>query len=109
MELWTFLFFHAINQWNNTSRFYLAYLTPDEKFNGLKRQNRPVDHFKTFHSFGCPVYVLNEKQQSSKGEPKWIPGSRVGVYLGKSREYANSVPYILNLATDNVSPQYQCL
>ena len=63
----------------------------------------------TFHSFGCPVYVLNEKQQSSKGEPKWLPRSRVGVYLGKSREHANSVSYVLNLKTDNISPQYHCV
>ena len=38
MELWTFVFRHVVNQWNNTPIFDLAYKTPDERFNGLKRQ-----------------------------------------------------------------------
>ena len=62
VELWPFAFLHVINQWKNTPRFDLAYLTPDGKSNGLKHQNRPADYFKIFDSFGCPVYVLNEKQ-----------------------------------------------
>ena len=109
MELWTFAFRYVVNQWNNTPRFDLEYRTPDEKFNGLKRQVDSKNHFKTFHPFGCPIYVLNENLQDSKGQPKWLPRSRVGVYLGKSREYASSVSYVLNLKTGNNSPQYHCV
>ena len=85
MELWTFAFCHVVNQWNSTPRFDLAYKTPDDIFNGLKRQIDENNHLKTFHLFGCPSYVLNDKLQDNKGQPKWLPRSRVGVYLGKSR------------------------
>ena len=61
MELRIFVFRCVNNQWNNTPRFDQAYFTLDEKFNGLKRQNRPADDFKTFHPFGCSVNVLNKK------------------------------------------------
>ena len=38
-----------------------------------------------------------------------MPRSRVGVYLGKSREHERSVSYVLNLKTRNISPQYHCV
>ena len=38
-----------------------------------------------YHTFGCPVYVLNSKLQSGYlGPPKWEPRSWVGVYFGHS-------------------------
>ena len=61
MELWTFAFHHVVNQWNNTPRLDLAYKTPDERFNELKQQINEKNHFKSFHPFGCLVYVLNDK------------------------------------------------
>ena len=109
MELWTFAFRHVVNQWNNTPRFDLAYKTPDERFNGIKRQIDEKNQFKKIHLFGFPVYVLNDKLQDNKGKPKWLPRSRVGVYLGKSRDHASSVSYILNIKTGNISPQYYCV
>ena len=85
MELWTFALRHVVNQWNNTPRFDLVYKTPDERLNVLKCQIDAKDYFKTFHPFGCPVYVLNNKLQDNKSQPKRLLRSRVGVYLGKSR------------------------
>ena len=63
IELWTFVFHHVVNQWNNTPRFYLSYKTLDERLNGLKRETDAKYHFKTFNPCGFPVYVLNDKLQ----------------------------------------------
>ena len=64
MELWTYAFRHVVTQWNNTPRRDLDYRTPDERFNGIKKQKLTKNvksHFKNFHPFGCPVYVLDNK------------------------------------------------
>ena len=63
MELWTFAFRHVVSQWNNTPKKSINYLTPDEKFNNLKRQTSKQLHFKNFHPFGFTVYILNDKLQ----------------------------------------------
>ena len=37
---------------------------------------------KDFHTWGCPVFVLDGRLQSNpKGVPKWEPRSRVGIYI----------------------------
>ena len=59
------------------------------------------------HTFGCPVYVLDSRLQSSGiGPPKWEPRSRLGIYLDKSPFHAGSVALVLNPKTGHVSPQY---
>ena len=83
MEFWTCAFRHVTTQWNNTPRKDLQYKTPDEKINGIKRHKwtkHVRSHFKHFHPFGCPVYLLDNNLQSSKSLPKWKPRARVGVY-----------------------------
>eukprot|EP00957_Ditylum_brightwellii_P072252 5492254-Ditylum_brightwellii.AAC.1 len=54
-----------------------------------------------FHTWGCPVYVLDGRLQSGSGigPPKWDPRSRAGVYLGHSPVYAGNVALVLNLHT----------
>ena len=59
-----------------------------------------------FHPFGCPVYVLNDKLAAGKSIPKWHKRARMGVYLGRSPNHAQSVALVLNLATGLVSPQF---
>ena len=63
-------------------------------------------HFKHFHSFGCPVYIFNDRLQYRKPQPKWLPRFRVGVYLVKSSECSSNVSYVLKLNTGYISPQY---
>ena len=60
---------------------------------------------KNWHTFGCPVFVLEEKAANGK-MPKWDPRSRVGIYLGHSPCHAGSVALVLNPRTLHVSPQY---
>ena len=60
-----------------------------------------------FHTWGCPVFVLDEANQSGlTGSPKWDPRARADVYLGHSHSHAGNVSIILNLKTGHVSPQY---
>ena len=59
--------------------------------------------------FGIPVYVLDDRLQAKKKIPKWEPKSRVGVYLGQSKEHASNVSYVLNTATGHISPQYHII
>jgi hypothetical protein len=60
-----------------------------------------------YHPFGCPAYVLNDSLAAGKSIPKWHKRARLGVYLGRSPNHAQSVALILNLlATGLVSPQF---
>ena len=62
---------------------------------------------KMEHIFGCPVYNLDSKLQSSSiGPPKWDPRTRLGIYVGRSPYHAGSVALVLNPRTGHVSPQY---
>ena len=99
MELWTFSVRYIIDQWNNTPHNDLDFQTPNEVFSNtnldkstsekLKRYNR----LPLFHTFGCPVYVLDAKAQDNKRhingclklelESSWvIQGLMQALYLG---------------------------
>jgi hypothetical protein len=58
------------------------------------------------HTFGSPVYVLDDRLQQGKRIPKWSNRARVGVYLGSSPRHSRKVALVLNLATGHVSPQF---
>ena len=59
-----------------------------------------------FHPFGCPTYILNDELAAGKSIPKWHKRARLGVYLGRSPNHAQSVALVLSLATGLVSPQF---
>ena len=59
-----------------------------------------------FHPFGCPTYVLNDNLAAGKSIPKWHKRARLGVYLGRSPNHAQSIALVLNLSTGLVSPQF---
>ena len=58
------------------------------------------------HTFGCPVFALDNRLQGSGTIPKWNPRARLGINLGTSPRHASSVTLVLNLDTGLVSPQY---
>eukprot|EP00957_Ditylum_brightwellii_P100577 7666354-Ditylum_brightwellii.AAC.1 len=64
-----------------------------------------------FHTWGCPVFILDAAFQNSRGigQPKWDPLSRAGVYLGQFLVYAGNVALVLNLQTGHVSLEYQII
>ena len=78
--------------------------TPDMKFSNTNAVNFQLKHY---HTFGCPVYILDSRlQMNPKGVPKWNPQSTLGIYVGHSSAHAVSVALVLNSKTGLVSPQY---
>ena len=78
-------------------------LAPINKFSGTT----VAPDLRQYHPFGCPIFVLDSKLQSTGGSvPKWNPRARVGVYLGHSPCHAGSVALVLNPKTLIVSPQF---
>lgn len=62
---------------------------------------------ENYHTFGCPVFVLDSSLQSrSIGPPKWNPRANLGIYVGHSPLHAGSVALVLNPKTGHVSPQF---
>ena len=110
--MWTFAVNYSVHIWNNTPRQDLNFKTPDEIFSGNTSHLSDADKreiMKTFHPFGCPVYVLDAKLQNGQKIEKWAPRTRTGVFLGHSSQHSSTVALILNPSTDRISPQYHCL
>ena len=79
---------------------------PLEKFSGLQGDVG----IKYFHTWGCPVYVLDSRLQDGPGKiPKWYPRAWAVIYLEHSIVHANSVALVLNPNTGHVSPQFNCV
>ncbi len=60
------------------------------------------------HTFGCPVFALQNVLASGSQLPRWSPRAHLGLKLGPSPMHARNVYLILNLITGCVSPQYHC-
>jgi hypothetical protein len=99
-NLWPFAMQLAVDLHNSTPT--LSGLTPEEIFTGVKGRNRLQD----FHTFGCPIFVLDPSLQQGHKIPRWKPRSRVGVYLGMSPNHASNIPLVLSTTTGLVSPQF---
>ena len=54
-----------------------------------------------FHTFVCPLYILDARLQSvgGGGPPKWDPRARLGICLGHSPSHAGSVALVINPKT----------
>ena len=61
---------------------------------------------KHFHTFGCPIYVLNNALQENKPYGKWSSRSKVGIYIGQSPNHNKRIALVLDRQTGLVSPQY---
>ena len=92
----------AIVARHNTLSLDKSGLSPLEKFTGITDDTLPTN----FHTWGCPVFVLDAANQGAIGTPKWEPRSHTGIYLGHSPCHAGSVSLVLNLKTGMVSPQF---
>ena len=66
-------------------------------------------HLKVFHTWGCPIYALNNTLQAGSSIPKWNPRARIGINLGLSPRHARSVSLVLNVRTGNASPQFHVI
>lgn len=63
-------------------------------------------HYKTF---GCPVFVLNQKMQQGKPFDKWLKRSTVGIYLGPPFHHNRNIPFVLDRDTGLVSHQFHVI
>ena len=63
---------------------------------------------KDTHTFGCPVYALQNNLAAGSKIPKWAPRARLGLNLGPSPNHARNISLVLNLNTGLVSPQFHC-
>ncbi len=63
---------------------------------------------KHVHTFGCPVFALQNALTSGNQLPQWSPCTHLGLNLGPSPMHARNVYLVLNLITGCVSPQYHC-
>jgi hypothetical protein len=75
---------------------------PLERFTG----SAVSPYIKSNHTFGCPVYALQNHLQTNGKLPKWNPRSRIGIYLGPSPRHASSISLVLNINTGLLSPQF---
>ncbi|GFH59555.1 hypothetical protein CTEN210_16031 [Chaetoceros tenuissimus] len=110
IELWTFAVNYAVFVWNHTPREDLGFKSPEEAFSGVqlsKNQSRKI--LQQLHTWGCPVYVLDDKIQEGKKPKQWEPRTCTGIFLGHSSEHSTSVSLILNPKTDRISPQYHTI
>ena len=64
---------------------------------------------KHFHTFGCPIYILQAPLQNQNPFPKWNECSQVGIFLCHSPHHAASIPLVLSTQTGFVSPQFHCV
>lgn len=77
--------------------------TPDELFTQTNSVKPPLTRF---HTFGCPVFVLDSNLQDNNKIPRWNPHARQGLFLGFISHHSSSVAWVLNLQTGHISPQY---
>lgn len=70
-------------------------------------ESRVAPNLKHYHTFGCPVYVLDSDLQSKNSQKtKWEDRSRVGIHVGISPHQASTVAMVLNLETGLTTPQF---
>ncbi len=69
---------------------------------------RVGSNLRHVHTFGCPVFDLQNVLAPRSQLPRWSPRTRLGLNLGPSPMHARNAYLILNLVTGCVSPQYHC-
>ena len=102
-NLWPYALRMANESLNNCPSMQDSkYRSPMQIFSKSKVMMNP----KHFQTFGCPVYVLDNKLQHNAPFHKWKERSRVGIYLGQSPVHGKNVALVLNRQTGLVSPQF---
>jgi hypothetical protein len=105
LSLWSFAVQHAVWVYNRIPNRQSG-MTPLELLTNIKSDHRDL---LRSHVWGCPVFVLDPKLQNDQKLPKWNRRSRLGQFLGFSREHSSMVALVRNLRTGHVSPQYHCV
>ena len=104
-ELWPLAIDHGIYLYNNMPSKESG-KSPVEIWSGSKSSYSSLTNS---HPWGCPVYILDPKLQDGQKIPKWRPRSRLGQYMGVSRQHASTVGLVRNLQTGRISPQFHVI
>ena len=72
----------------------------------LTKTNSNHQDLRSYHVWGCPVYVLKSKLQNNQKLPKWNQRSRLGKFLDFSEEHSKLVANVRHLQTGYIYPQY---
>jgi hypothetical protein len=100
-SLWPMAVSQAVHIYNHTPNEHG--ICPADIFHGsLVPRHRILD----FHTWGCPVFVLDPQLQSGQKLPRWQPRSRQGIFMGLSSIHSSEVPLVLNLSTGSITPQF---
>ena len=101
---WTLYLVAAADRMNNL-HIDMHGQTLEMKFSKTIGLSKILSHF---HTFGCPVYILDARLQSvgGGGPPKWDPRARLGIYLGNPPSHTGSVALVMSPKTGLVSPQF---
>ena len=110
---------HSINKWYQVSSIHLwpyalhycndlrnhlpsktSKISPIE----LYTDTAVLPKLNNFHSFGCPVFILDSAVQNNQSIPKWDSRCRIGLNLDLSPRHVRSVSLVLHLDTSRVSP-----
>ena len=103
LSLWPYAMRTAVHVYN-TAPVLSDATSRIEKFSGVKVGFRMKDN----HTFGCPVFALQNDLAAGNKIPKWSPRARLGINLGPSPQHARNVNVILNPQTGLCSPQFHC-
>ena len=102
LDLWPFAIQYAVFLYNRMPK-EASSLSPIEIFYNTKSDHQELRSAKVF---GCPSYVLDPRLQDGHKLPRWNPRSKMGQFLGRSREHSSSVALVRNLNTGAVSAQF---
>ena len=101
--LWPMAVAHSVHIYNNTPN--MQGICPADLFTG---EMVPHHRLQDFHTWGCPVFILDPKLQSGQKLPRWQPCSRQGIFMGLSTIHLRDVTLVLNPTTRSITPQFPC-
>ena len=101
VQLWPYALRYAMEVANNVPKGDGG-LSAKELFS----QVEVASNMSNFHTFGCPVYALDNRLQAQQAVSSWAPRARMGINLGPSPRHARNVTLVLSLSTGLVSPQF---
>ena len=105
LELWPLAMDHAVWIWNNTPKQGVGF-SPLELFSGVRTDHSVLNRL---HVWGCPTYVLEPQLQDGKKIPKWNKRSRLGQFLGFSKQHSTAVGLIRNTRTNKILSQFHAV
>lgn len=102
IRLWPFAVQHAVWLYNHIPNC-ISGLSPLEILTKTKSDHREL---LGTHVWGCPVFVPDPCIQDGKKIPKWNCRSRMGQFVGFSKEHSSLVANVSHSTTGHVSTQY---